>query len=324
MLVAFLAMLLLSLPLTAFGAMCTWQDMSSGTSQEDYFILERRPGQTGTFTDIAHPAQDAQSFSDTQVTPGNEYCWRVKAVNATGSGAYSNTACLTIPPGSPPGVPQVACSYSDTTPSPSGLVLALSFNAGSGTTAADSSGANNSGTLNGPTWTNSGKYGKALLFDGVNDIVHVADSASLDLTTAMTLEAWVYPTVTVSGWKAILQKEVDAYLLSAGSDANVPALGGTFNGVCCTNVYAPAVLAINTWTHVAGTWDGTTERLYINGVQVASSAANGTLQVNANPVRIGGNTYGTEFFKGRIDEVRIYNRALTASEIITDKNTAIP
>ena len=76
----------------------------------------------------------------------------------------------------------------------SGLVASYSFEEGTGSTASDASGNNNTGTLSNATWTTSGKYGKSLSFNGTNSIVNVPDAASLRLTTAMTLEAWVYPT----------------------------------------------------------------------------------------------------------------------------------
>src|SRR5262249_32853026 len=76
---------------------------------------------------------------------------------------------------------------------PTGLVAAYGFEEPSGTTAVDSSGKGNTGTLvNGPTRTTSGKFGSALTFDGTNDYVNVPDSASLNLTNAVTMEAWVY------------------------------------------------------------------------------------------------------------------------------------
>ena len=74
---------------------------------------------------------------------------------------------------------------------------------------------------------------------------------------------------------------------------------------------------------MAGTYDGASLRLYLNGTQVGTQSRTGSLEVNGNPVRIGGNTYGTEFFPGRIDELRIYNRALSPSEIQSDMNTPI-
>ncbi|HMR73277.1 MAG TPA: PKD domain-containing protein, partial [Candidatus Saccharibacteria bacterium] len=74
----------------------------------------------------------------------------------------------------------------------SGLVASYGFEEGSGTTVNDNSGQGNHGTINGATWT-TGKFGTALSFDGVNDWVAISDADSLDLTTAMTLEAWIYP-----------------------------------------------------------------------------------------------------------------------------------
>ena len=101
-------------------------------------------------------------------------------------------------------------------------------------------------------------------------------------------------------------------------------VGGTFAGSCCTVLESPGALPANQWTHVAGTYDGAQLRLYLNGSQVASQARTGSLQVTGSPLRIGGNTYSTEFFPGRIDEVRVYNRALSQSEIQTDMNTPLP
>ena len=76
----------------------------------------------------------------------------------------------------------------------SGLVGAWGFDETAGTTTGDTSGNGNTGTLNGPVRTTAGRFGSALDFDGVNDWVTVTDSASLRLTSGMTLEGWAYPT----------------------------------------------------------------------------------------------------------------------------------
>jgi hypothetical protein len=89
-------------------------------------------------------------------------------------------------------------------------------------------------------------------------------------------------------------------------------------------VEGPGGLPVNEWSHVAGTYDGATLRLFVNGTQVASQAQIGNLQVNTGQLRIGGNTSPSEFFTGRIDEVRIYDVALDQSEIQTDMATPIP
>ena len=93
--------------------------------------------------------------------------------------------------------------------------------------------------------------------------------------------------------------------------------------MCCTNVYAPAALPVNTWTHLAASYDGAQIRFYVNGTQVAAAAATGTYEQNTNPLWIGGNAVYGEHFQGRIDDLRIYNRALTATEIQTDMNTPV-
>ena len=75
-----------------------------------------------------------------------------------------------------------------------GLVAAYSFDAGTGSVLADASGNDRNGSISGASWTTAGRNGGALTFDGINDKVTIADHASLDLTTGMTLEAWVRPT----------------------------------------------------------------------------------------------------------------------------------
>jgi hypothetical protein len=80
----------------------------------------------------------------------------------------------------------------------------------------------------------------------------------------------------------------------------------------------PAALALNVWTHIAVTYDGATLRLYRNGAQIGSRAQTGNIAVGNQPLRIGGNNVSGEFFNGLIDEVRVYNRALSAAEIAAD------
>jgi hypothetical protein len=86
---------------------------------------------------------------------------------------------------------------------------------------------------------------------------------------------------------------------------------------------APAALAVNTWTHVAATYDGAQMRLFINGAPVAALAQTGTYEQNANPLWIGGNALYGEHFQGLIDDLRIYNRALSATEIQADMNSPV-
>jgi chitodextrinase len=203
-----------------------------------------------------------------------------------------------------------------------GLVAAYSLNEGSGTTVGDSSGNSNTGTITGATWTTAGKYGSALSFNGTNAKITINNSPSLNLTTGMTLEAWVNPAVKPPNWQSIIDKDVDNYYLMAGSALASPASGGTFSVGVNQNVFGRSSLAANTWVHLAATYDGTAVRLYVNGVLVSSQAQTGAIVASTKAIHIGADFYG-EYFNGVIDEARIYNRALSQAEIQTDMSTPI-
>ena len=194
----------------------------------------------------------------------------------------------------------------------------------------DATGKEHTGTLSGATWNTQGKFGNALTFNGVNSWVTVADANDLDLTTGMTLEAWVFPTAaaTATTWRNVLIKERsggEVYNLYADTDTHVP----TLYVVRAANPGTPVVLSgatqipLNTWTHLTATYDNAMLRLYVNGTLVRSSAMSGALLTSTGALRIGGNSVWGEFFQGSIDEVRIYNWALTQTEIQADMNTPI-
>jgi glucose/arabinose dehydrogenase len=219
--------------------------------------------------------------------------------------------------------PEVSVTVSNSgPPPPTGLVLAYGFEETSGTTANDSSAAKNNGTINGPVSSAGGKFGRALSFDGSNDRVDVPDAASLDLTTGMTLEAWVKPTTNV-GWRTVLMKERGTDLLYAlyASNGSKPR---TENFTSVENTAAgTAALPLNAWSHLAATYDGTNLRFYVNGALVTTKATTGAMPNTANPLRIGGNAVWGEYFSGLIDEVRVYNRALTEAELKADMAAAV-
>ena len=217
-----------------------------------------------------------------------------------------------------------------------GLVLALGFDEATGQTAIDSSVVGNDGTLRQATMTRvPGKFGSAVRFDGVDDWVTVVDGVAnspLDLTTGMTIEAWVNPS-TLNGWDTIVMKERGAGLLSYAMYAHdgAPQPGGLAVPAAYARIFGvdqpvrgTTALPLNTWTHIATTYDGTTQRFFVNGVQVGSSAMNTAIAVGNQQLRIGGNnSFAGEFFQGLIDEVRVYNRARTATQIQADMNTPV-
>ena len=200
-----------------------------------------------------------------------------------------------------------------------GLVASYGFNEGAskGLKFGDFSGRKNGATGHGVRRV-KGKFGKGLYFNGESSWLTVPDHASLDLRGRMTLEAWVKPQAG-SGKRTILAKlgrGSTAYALNsathgggAGGDAGI---GGR------KSVRAPDDLPLGKWTHIALTYDGSSLRLYFNGAQIGATAAQGKISPAGGPLRIGGNFIGGGWFKGVIDEVRIYSRTLTITEIQGD------
>jgi hypothetical protein len=94
-------------------------------------------------------------------------------------------------------------------------VAAYSFDEGSGTSVTDDSGNRNVGRIAGATWA-PGRFGKALSFDGADDVVRVPASTSLALGSELTVSAWIRPTAARTGWRTIVQRERDAFFLDAG------------------------------------------------------------------------------------------------------------
>jgi glucose/arabinose dehydrogenase len=204
-----------------------------------------------------------------------------------------------------------------------GEVAAYGFDEGAGTSVADASGSGNAGTTTGTGWAPMGRFGSALSFNGSSSFVTVADSASLDLTTGMTLEAWVNPSTLDPGWRTVVFKQstngmvYSLYAHNGTRPAGQVDIGGEQNAI------GPAALPVGTWTHLAVTYDRAALRLYVNGGLAASKVQTGNIPTSSGVLRIGGNSIWTEYFVGLIDEVRIYGRALSAGEIQTDMTTPV-
>ena len=126
------------------------------------------------------------------------------------------------------------------------------------------------------------------------------------------------------GYRTLLVKEQPmnlVYGLYANSDGNRPESQVAVGSPRVLDGTAP--VANDVWTHLAATYDGATQRLYVNGTQVATLAVAGTISASSSPLKIGGNAIWGECFEGLIDEVRVYDRALTPAEIQADMTTPI-
>ncbi|WP_344943855.1 LamG-like jellyroll fold domain-containing protein [Sphaerisporangium flaviroseum] len=205
-----------------------------------------------------------------------------------------------------------------------GLVAAYGMNEGSGTTVADSSGQSNTGAARDTTWT-TGKYGKALSFNGSSSWVTIQHAALLRLTNALTLSAWVRPSALDDLWRSVLMKENaegGSYGLYVSSEYTARSgwLQTTEEG---GGIVGSGPLPQNQWSHLAFSYAGGTARLYVNGTQVAQVPVAGDALDDGGVRRIDGNAFWGEFYSGLIDEVRVYNRAQSLAEIQTDMNTPI-
>ena len=206
-----------------------------------------------------------------------------------------------------------------------GLVAYWPFDETSGTIAHDSSGNNHNGTLtcNGncvplPSWT-AGRVNGALDFSVPNDFVSVPDSPALELTNQFTFAFWVKVSAGAANIAYIGKVNYsgptkNGYFVSTGNPGNYLYVNlfnnGVRNGRCST---AQGVVRDQTWQHYAITYDGTNIRIYLNGVQNTVCGAGGGAGTDGTPLSIGGINPGSP--TGIMDEVRIYNRALSAQEI---------
>ncbi len=176
----------------------------------------------------------------------------------------------------------------------------------------DLSGNNNDGTrVGGVNWTTGGKLGEGFYFDGVDDYVNVPDSNSLDITSAISISAWI-KTSTGSA-QYIITKHDDSFFLGVGINTG-NKLGFYLNSVSSAWLEGTSNLNDNNWHHVMGIYNGTTILVYVDGVQENSVVRSGAILSGATSVEIGARSSGT-LFTGNIDEPMIFNRALSSTEI---------
>ena len=185
--------------------------------------------------------------------------------------------------------------------------------------AGDIQGGNNGTPQNGAGFA-TGKVAQAFSFDGVDDFVAIPNSPNLNLTQALSIDAWVKPSVA-NLYGGIVEKTVNDHV---NTQYMMDLEGGVVffrliivPGVDHRTVHSNSPIPVNEWTHVAGTWDGSLMRLFINGVeQTETVAVTPPLNSGNGPVRIGSLGDNVYHFAGLIDEVEIFNRPLSTPEIV--------
>ena len=178
------------------------------------------------------------------------------------------------------------------------------------------------GTLKNGAVFGSGLVGNSFVFDGVDDYVEVPSSDVVQPRTALTIEGWVYADGTQAGQAGIVGTWDDNsganrtflfWLLDGRLSLYISPDGGSYR-----DATDPTPLPVNRWVHVAGTYDGATIRVFRDGVEVVSVPYSATISANNRPFTIGrteGGSNGSDYWKGAIDELSLYDHALSASEI---------
>jgi len=232
-------------------------------------------------------------------TPTVDTTYTLTCTNSTGSASDSATVTITDPP-------------------VGGPVAYWPLDEGGGVAAVDGSGNGNTGALtNGPVWA-VGQIEGAVEFDGVDDYLEVADSDSLDIASDLTISAWIYPrTLGANDQGRIVDKASQdgtvGYVFRMNSASRI---GMQQSGIVGGIDSSDNAIILNAWNHVVGVvQSGIDVTLYANGMVVGTGSLTSAIAANTKSLRIGIRHDGGQAFNGIIDEVRIYDQALTAAEV---------
>ena len=209
----------------------------------------------------------------------------------------------------------------------SNLVAYYNFNEGTGTTVSDMSSNSNNGTMTNMAnddWISNSLFAQdySLDLDGSNDYVQVADDNALDISSSITVSAWIYPT-NIANKDGIISKRTStensgdwAFRLTSAAKLKLLIWDGDANNGSTSSTNA---ISTNTWTHIAFTHDNSTNttKFYINGsLDATTTSLSKNLAGNNSNVYIGWDgQQGDKFFTGKIDEVRIWDDVRTQAEI---------
>ena len=302
--------------ITATGATFTWTTDEPSDTQVNYGLTTAY----GTNTPLVAADVTSHSVVRTGLTPNTTYHFRVRSRDAAVPGNLALSGDFTF------------TTLDSTAPT----VAAFAYDEGAGTTAADGSVNNNTATVSGTTWSTACRFGACLAFNGTSSFVETPDADVLTPGVNATFEAWVVltaaPTEIASVFNKWDQSVNDEYIF--GIDTNRTLVfawhttgGSTWNTPSFSLTNSTGTIPLNTLTHIAIVRSGATLTFYINGTPEAPRTVMDTNPfVNGiNALRVGGQDRDGvgRFFTGRIDEVRLYDQALTQAQVQLDMTTAI-
>src|SRR3989441_24250 len=253
------------------------------------------------------------SYADTGLSPAATYVYQVSAYDAAGnvSALSASASAATLPP------PPADIS--------SGLGLYYRFDEGAGSLANDSSGNGNTGSLlGGTTWT-AGQLGQAVNFNGVSGNVTASTTTGLNQSTTLTIAAWINPSDVSATYRTLVAKGAAGLRGYA-----VDLYNGKLNFIKVTgaDVTSSVLLSTGTWQHVAITWNAATSevKFYMNGAlaQTISDSFVPPAPLDTDNLLVSLWLRGGSYFAGAMDELRIYNRVLSATDILALYNITPP
>jgi len=277
--------------LTSASATINWNTNEPATSHVDYGLTTSYNLSVENLT-----LKQSHALNLTGLSADTTYYYRITSTDASGNARTANSQFVTS----------------------SNLALYLKFDENSGTTANDASANANNGTITAAAWVSPAKSGAALSFNGTSSYVNIPHSLSLNLSSAITIAAWIKPTLAADGNARYIVYKDDLWGIAKNADGTIYAYTN-ISGVeqlLSTTIIPPD----GNWTQITYTFDGNTMKLYTNGQLQAQSAHTGAITTSTNSVRVGMHN-NKWYWNGSVDEVKIYTRALTANEISADYNS---
>lgn len=250
--------------------------------------------------DVASGYSNTAYFASTVNYPSLCVSENRTCTNGVFSGTYTNTSCSVT-----------------STP-----MSKWSFDEGSGCVANDLYGTN-SGILGtncptiSPSWV-TGKIGNALSFNGISNNVSINNSANLNFTTSMSVSAWIKWTInptTGVAYANIVNKNNDNQYRLQHNITNSKFEFGVKANSGSSYVTSTTTPLVGVWYHLVGTWDGNFIKIYVNGALEQTGARAGTMPSSTKPLKIGSFSDDYRYFNGIIDEVSLWDRALSQEEV---------
>jgi hypothetical protein len=302
-----------------------WSDNSGN---EGEFLIERDTEPSFGSPVIKSAWANSTNLDDVGLSPDTTYYYRVRARNATDSSGYSNVASATTLVLSQP------LNSSSSSPSPSLPPAPLGYAAAvmedspisywrldelSDASALDAQGVNpgtyrNDPRLGEPSLVPSDGFDPAVRFDGINDRVYIPSSDSLSPTARVSVEAWIKPAaLPVAGHIASIAGRSDAYSIQLNGP-RLEFMVARARGHSRLRTRAGLIAPGRTY-HVVGTYSGTAQQIFVNGVKVAGAAVSGAVSPGVFPFGIGSAGRGGRAFRGVVDDVAVYAGSLSAAVV---------